>query len=251
VVQDPTDRRALQGFLHICLVTPARSGFDPNVHVRHIRRLAQMGMNRFTQIRTDVWPPLPLDSSEIFKVPWMFTQDLGARFELRTPEMDLTEGERNNLGAYLLRGGFVHADAVPPHRSEPYMPAVRVRKMMKDALDTQGLQRGRDWTFERLPNTHAMFHCYFDFDSPPAGYGAGNANYQDVQFLEGVTLGGRLFAIISQMHYSHLWGNWGTGGNNTGGNFDPTRNLQFGVNIIVFALTQEGSITHRLTDSIQ
>jgi hypothetical protein len=32
---------------------------------------------------------------------------------------------------------------------------------------------------------------------------------------------------------------------------DNTRQLQFGVNLIVFALTQEGSITHRLMESVR
>jgi hypothetical protein len=31
---------------------------------------------------------------------------------------------------------------------------------------------------------------------------------------------------------------------------DPTRQLQFGVNLIVFALTQEGSITNQVMDSV-
>ena len=32
---------------------------------------------------------------------------------------------------------------------------------------------------------------------------------------------------------------------------DPTRQFQFGINTIIFALTQEGSITERLMDVVQ
>jgi hypothetical protein len=86
------------------------------------------------------------------------------------------------------------------------------------------------------------------------GYAAGNPERQDVRFLEGVTIDRRLLAIISQMYYAHVWSTWGTVEGlpgTTGLNIDPSRNLQFGVNIIVFALTQEGSITRQLMDAIQ
>lgn len=248
VVQDPNDKRSVQGFLHIALVVPARSSYDPNIHIRHIRRLADLGMNQFTDIRTDIWPPLTFDSSEMFKVPWLFTIDLAQHFTFG--DITLTDNERRNLGFYLMQGGFVHADAIPPQKSEAYAPPMRLRKLIIDALHTQGLVCRRDWSFEKLPNSHPLYHCYFDFEGPPTGYGGGARGYQKISFLEGVTIDQRLLSIISQMHYLHVWGNWGTG-RGTGGDFDPVRSLQFGVNIIVFALTQEGSITHRVMDAVQ
>jgi len=250
VVQDPSDKRGVQGFLHIAMVVPALSSYDVNGWISGIRRLAELGMNRYTAIRTDIWPPLTFDSREMFKVPWLLTIDL-SEYHDEFADLTLTGSEQRNLGAYLMRGGFVHADAFPPPRGKPLLPALTLRKIIQDALDTQGPQYGRDWSFERLPESHALYHCYFDFDGPPMGYAAGNPDFQDVPFLEGVTIDHRLLAIISQMYYAHVWGFWGSGGRGTGSAMDPGRNLQFGVNIIVFALTQEGSITHRLMDAIQ
>ena len=34
-------------------------------------------------------------------------------------------------------------------------------------------------------------------------------------------------------------------------NSDPTRQYMFGVNLVVFALTQEGGVTHRLMAGVQ
>jgi hypothetical protein len=253
VIQDPSDKRSIQGFLHIALVAPARSTFDRNLYMRGIRRLAELGMNRYTAIRTDVWPPLTFDSSEMFKVPWLFTIDLSVHHAVFR-DLSLTGGERSNLGVYLMGGGFLHGDAIPPWTDRPYVPPARLREMIEGALDTQGLECGRDWSFERLSIRHAVYHCYFDFDGPPTGYSAGNPDHQNVPFLEGVTIEHRLLAITSQMYYAHVWSTWGTVEGlpgTTGLNIDPSRNLQFGVNIIVFALTQEGSITRRLMDAIQ
>jgi hypothetical protein len=245
VIQDPTDKRNVRGFLHITLITPSRSGYDLNILMKSMRRLATLGMNRLTGIRTDVWPPLTFDSSEIFKVPWLHTNEYGK-------DLTLTQSERENLGEYLVQGGFLHADGMPPRTGAPYAPPVRLQKMITDALSAKGLKSGRDWRFERLPNSHAIYHCYFDFDGPPPGAGAYKWQYGIASFMDGVNLEGRLVAITSQMICTHMWGWWGCGqASISGGMADPTRALQFGVNLIVFALTQEGSITHRLMDSVQ
>jgi hypothetical protein len=238
VIQDPTDRRNIKGFLHIAIVEPSISEYDFNDLMPAMRRFADLGMNTFTGIRTDVWPILTLDSREIFKVPWVFTFDLG-----RGLEFSPTRSEVTNLGAYLMQGGFLHADGYPTTLGT-YVPPVRLQRLITDALDTQGVKYERDWSFQRLPNNHPIYHCYFDFDGPPVGAGAFKWQYGIVPFIEGVTVSGRLLAITSQMLIARVWvAGQGPG---LGGEFDPTPCLQFGVNVVVFALTQEGSITHRL-----
>jgi hypothetical protein len=63
-----------------------------------------------------------------------------------------------------------------------------------------------------------------------------------VDYLDGVFIEGRLLGICTCKNYWNLW--W------KGAPQGHTRVLQFGVNIIIFALTQEGSITNRVMDTV-
>jgi hypothetical protein len=65
--------------------------------------------------------------------------------------------------------------------------------------------------------------------------------------LEGVYVNKRLVAIFSGNDYEDIWAGPGT----QFAYINPERQYQFGVNLIVYALTQEGSITKRLTDGVQ
>jgi hypothetical protein len=247
VIQDPTDRQSVRGFLYITAAVPLSSGDPPTRYAPALRRFIELGMNRFTDIRTEMWPPVTFDSAEIFKVPWLFA---GQRKLAAVISMKLTDSEQRNLGAYLVRGGFLHADAPPPTNYEPYRPPILLRQMIADALDTQGMIRERDWTFERLESRHALYHCYFDFDGPPPGYGSVHALFSTVPFMDGVSIDRRLVAITSQISIAQLWQVWGKGYGGSGQDVDCTRGMQFGVNVVVFALTQEGSITHRVMESV-
>ena len=74
--------------------------------------------------------------------------------------------------------------------------------------------------------------------------------------LLGIVLDDRLVCILTNQGYSGAWVAWGA----TRGPYasyeqfatwDPTRPLQFGINTIIFALLQEGSITNRLMDMVE
>ena len=74
------------------------------------------------------------------------------------------------------------------------------RKMFKEALLTKGMQEGREWRLEKLPQAHPMYHCFFDFDSLPPGFDDwcvvrdGQAAFgvpYAVDYLDGVILDGR------------------------------------------------------------
>ena len=64
-------------------------------------------------------------------------------------------------------------------------------------------------------------------------------------YLEGVTIERRLVAIVSVKDLEGAWDWWPERAG-----IDNTRQLQFLVNLIVFALTQEGSITNRVMDTV-
>ena len=72
--------------------------------------------------------------------------------------------------------------------------------------------------------------------------------------MEGIILEDRLNVLYVNLNLSNPWGDWGRvtfGGRKYYVHLDPTRPLQFGINIIIFALTQEGSITNRVMDTVQ
>ena len=75
-----------------------------------------------------------------------------------------------------------------------------------------------------------------------------------VDYIEGITLEGRLIGILDCKSYVDCWGWWnGVEGPKRfpAGFPDGNRQFQLGVNMIIFVLTQEGSITKRVMDTVQ
>jgi hypothetical protein len=115
-------------------------------------------------------------------------------------------------------------------------------------LELNGFERGRHWQFEPAHGDHPMYHCFFDFDGPPTGgHGENYPLCPQVPYLNTVSYEGRMMIIFCTKWYGIAWSNW-PGSTNLGGN---TRQLQFGVNLLVYALTQEGGITNRVMDGVQ
>ncbi len=253
VVQDPRDKRNIKGFFHLALAYSLSllggkeilyANWDPR-YTRHLTNLCD-AMNRYTQIETDFQGIYTYDSSQILKVPWIYASAFTS--------FEITSTEAENLGRYLLNGGFFFADVIPcgvqydPRNAIPMDRSLR--RLYKRALGTQGLLYQRDWDFERLPDSHFIYHSFFDFnDGPPmAGdmwYGVDGLAPSPFNYLEGIIIEGKLVGILSNKFYQDAWGHqflWV--------DKDPTRPLQFGINTIIFALTQEGSITHRVMDTV-
>ena len=245
VIQDPYDKRSIRGFCHLAMAQVAgahdRSVFEIGVAPGFLRVAA--AMNEYTDIRTDILGRLTLNDEEIFKAPWFFINALLS--------FTLSNSELCNLGRYMMSGGFVFSDSNHHGMNTAYTGGVRaLRQALLDALGTQGVEV----TLEKLPNGHPIYGCYFDFDGPPvAGDGSNRRTHPDrpeiiiIGYLEGIEVDGRLVAIFSLKAYAAAWTYWGRRGSAQ----DPSRALQFAVNTIVFALTQEGSITHRLMESVK
>jgi len=265
VVIDPSDKRKVKGFLHLASVYPEsieeewwdnRTGrWSNNRRYYNTRALQNLSrkMNEATQIRTDVVESLPLDSERLSEMPFILITANQA--------FTLTEAEAANLGRYLVSGGFAYVEQVG---NTGYLYVVHdvpaLREMVVQALATQGLLEGRDWHFEVLPFEHRLFHCYFDLESLPMGYwdfrarSFSNASEIDYRhspdYLEGVVLGGRLVLVYSEKSYRDFWaGRAGDIMNHPGYRvpvYDDERPLQVGVNVLVYALTQEGGIAKRM-----
>ena len=125
--------------------------------------------------------------------------------------------------------------------------------MLRDSL-------GAHARFLPIPASHPVYHSFFDFDDgPPQGAemqlctsqawrgGSGDDRQllmsRPVHYLEGIWFKGRLVAIYSNKGYSQKWRRCYT---KYSANNEPQ--LKMGVNCVVFALTQTGSITQRNTD---
>ena len=98
-----------------------------------------------------------------------------------------------------------------------------------------------------------MYHCYFDFEKAFT-WGDASGGSIIIDYLEGAEVRGHLCTVLSRKSFYSPWKDWGKSPFGSKGNsyinWNPERAFQFGINLIVFALTQEGSITHRLLDSI-
>jgi hypothetical protein len=256
VIVDPNDRTNLKGFFHLALAYSINSPKDYGVGlqsssiwyaVQAIPHLVD-AVNRHTQIQTDIAASYTLDSEELFRTPLIFM--------MTRTQYELTPSEAHNFGRYLLSGGFAFVEDTDWLLGG--MSDKALRKVLRDALAAQGFPHGSAWVFEKLPEDHPLYHCYFDFNGPPAGednwnYGGGNwpRGEAPYDYLEGITMDARLVVLYSMKGLATCWSEWGYGViYESKKELDGRRQLQFGVNIVVFALTQEGSITNRVMDAI-
>ena len=250
VIQDPSDKRNIRGFFHLLIVysTTMRETDYHNLDARTTYAMVRLTQHveKYTNIKADVIGRATMDSELLFKTPWIFAKAVTS--------FKCTDSEASNLGRYLTSGGFMMGEGILSsllyldHSSN-----VAIRGMFIDALATQRLTYETDWNFEKLPNTHGIYHCFFDFEGPPV---SGEAPYHTgahVPYLLGIALGGRLVGIVSNKGYANSWGDWGriVWNDSVYLNHDPTRQLQFGVNLVIFALTQEGSITRQVMDVVR
>ncbi|MAO82798.1 MAG: hypothetical protein CMH50_02805 [Myxococcales bacterium] len=233
IIQDPSDRRSVKGFIY--LGTAWANDLEPTFDsaAKAIPNLVD-ALNQQTGISAQVDAHLFVDSQELFRTPFVYLTSQQA--------FELTEREIENLGEYLRRGGFIFADNANP-TAEYSQAEASLRKVFRDALRSQGV-------LQVIPNNHPIYHTFYDFDGPPVGSeleipdAGGQRGLERVVIaqpsynLEGVFLGDRLVAIYSDKGYVHTWAR----------NFGNEPQLRFGINAVVFALTQQGSIAQQQID---
>jgi len=239
IIQDPQDKQSIKGFIYIATLWGAQ--LEP-AFPRAIIRLSD-AVNRYTSITSKVDKHLFIDSSRIYDSPFVFL--------CAQKQFELTEIEARNFGDYLRKGGFCVFDNGNP-TVEFGAAEASLRLAYRDAL-------GSAAKFLPIPNNHPMYHCFFDFnDGPPQGaeterniatgrsnsgesvnYAAHRATMtKQVLYLEGISIDNRLCAIYSDKGYGIKW--------EQETNNEPQ--LKMGVNMVVFALTQEGSIAQQKMD---
>ena len=246
VIQDPADRRSIRGYFHLCPVyipsaadAEARSRWGLGSAFPFPSSLRNLvgALNRYTDIHADVGQAFSIDSQSVFEVPIVFVSS-------HVP-FAASPAEARNVGEYLEAGGFLFSDTLSMNARVVYP---NMRALWQASLASVGKLYGVHWNFETISRSHGIYHCYFDFEGPPAGLDNFQpSNMPPVDYLNGVFIAGRLLGICTSKNYWQPWSDWHR--KNEGA--DNTRALQFGVNVIVFALTQEGSITNRVMDTVQ
>ena len=176
---------------------------------------------------------LRLSDSQIFKEPFLYMTGNNAIFQFSSTEEE-------NLGEYLRQGGFLFAEEIRHANSEGSLEGSGAGtagtifdRQFKALMKDENVLAGDGARWQRVEKDHPLFSSFYDFgDGPPKG-GAPGGNVFDLEMLE---LRGRVAVIFSDLNISWFWG-------------DPNadareRGLQFGVNLIVFALTQPGGIAN-------
>jgi len=224
VIQDATDKQAIKGFVKMAQVMSSRalaggtSGYGTvTLNITTIDRLRDV-LNEYTGLKAEFLGFITFDDPRLMEVPIIL------------PQGGPNEAEMENLARYLVAGGFVFGG------------------IYGEALEKYGgLVRGKDFWTERLSEDHPIYSAFFDLSGGmPFGYspsmGQGKSGVKTWNYLNGHFVRGRLAGITPGD------GGWGWMNDTRGG--DSTRQLQLAVNIIIYALTQEGSITQQLMQMV-
>ncbi len=229
VIQDPQNKQNIKGFIYIATLWGTL--FEP-AYKRGIIHLSD-ALNQFTKIRSKVDKHLYIDSRKLFETPFVYLSV--------TDKSELTEVEAKNFGDYLRKGGFAVLENGTPEK-ELSTAEASLRQMLRDSL-------GNDAVFMPIRNDHPLYHCFYDFDdgppiggeldedrfSPDGSYYGDQENQKQVYYLEGIWIKDRLVAIYSDKGYARSWEQ----------EYENEPQLKMGVNMIVYALIQEGGIAHK------
>ena len=157
-----------------------------------------------------------LSSEDIFREPFCYMA--GHRL------VEFNEIERKNFYDYVNNGGFVFVDDC--NHDIDGLFAVSFEKQMREIFGDRKLQK--------LPNDHALYSSFFEFDGPPTTSFELNGWGDDLvhDYLKGIEVNGRLGVLYSNKDYGCEW------------DYDYRNkrwlaedNTKFGVNIVVYALT--------------
>ena len=266
VVVDPQDRRKLKGFLYLSSVhSPSIDRAEPETSRRlwQTRQMVEKQMLQGladkmvanTQVHVQVRDAVRLDDPQLLQVPFVLLT-ASAPFEF-------TESEAANLGAYLTSGGFLFAEIVSNllhDYSDDELDIPAVRWLIRASFQAVGYQERKDWRFSRLEMTHPLYHCFYDVNSLPRGM-------RDMQYtgsvpltpdyLEGIVVGEQLVGVYSMRGYADFWSG---AGQQEWEALDVINSpfiasaeeplvYNLGVNIVVYALTREGSLARQLVDA--
>ena len=256
VIQDPDDRRKISGYIHLAQAftqnrTVAGSGGHESGNSAQLTSQITKYVNldflikalaEYTGIEAAYLGPITFADPRIHQVHWLL---LPSWFGERPSSRARATAPR---GRHLPDGGFALTTSGPNEKLKgPKFDRLR------DALATQGLYEGQDWRFIYLKPSHPLYHSFFDFDMAvrdnSSVFGTPEAWSQRTLGDMGLVIGDRLAVLFTSKQVATASAQVGTG--NAMLSVDGTRHLQFTVNTVVFALTQEGGVTQQLMAGIK
>lgn len=152
--------------------------------------------------------------------------------------LELSPDQRRRLGDYLKAGGLLYAEdvrALPLRwRNDVAQRGTPFDRQFKALMADPLLFAADEGDWQVVPKDHALFSAYFTFtDGPPLSAAARSSTTERVNELEMLEHRGRLAVLFSELNISAAWANPGSVGRR--------RALQFGANVIVFALAQNAA----------
>ncbi|MFH1008898.1 MAG: DUF4159 domain-containing protein [Candidatus Latescibacterota bacterium] len=235
IVQDPDNKRNLKGFFNMTLVKYNFQDINRDTYPMAIPNLIQY-LNDYTNLRARIdGQKIELSDRGLVGAPFIYMTGFDA-------VVSLSETEIQNLGEYLRSGGFLFVEDIAPNvdtdgklggdlpNAQRGLKGTAFDQQMRSVLK-QAL--GSEAKFQRILKSHDVFHAFYDFDDGPPLGGSTGGNVED---LEGIYIRGRLAVVFSDLNISWYWGEKNVSGRERG--------LQFGVNLIAYALTQPGGIAN-------
>lgn len=217
VAHDPHDRQAIKGFIKIApgLSYKHLAWEGTGVRVQELDLLVD-AINEYTGLQAELVDAITYDDKRLLEIPLLVL-----------PMGRPNETEKENLVRYLLGGGFIMGGLS------------YIEEEIFEGLEKYGgLVRGKEFWTEQLPENHPIHSAFFDMRGGTGRKYLFKRDWvQEVYGMVGYFIKGRLVGIdpISGSDWS-------------GHEYDrsSTRELMFAINVVVYALTQEGSIAHRL-----
>ncbi|MDP2983352.1 MAG: DUF4159 domain-containing protein [Candidatus Latescibacter sp.] len=226
VLPDPKDKKAVRG--EVFIGTASGSQFNPPEAVNRSLSLLSRAVGRFTRIKAVNRGFIPLDSEDLFKTPFIFIA--------ADKTLSLNDVEKLYIARYIREGGFVFIERYKLDKLESdtrLLVDSSLHKLMTEILENTAL-------WKPIPPDHLLFHCFYDFPEG-ASLAIDHSTITDNQvqpseqkksFLEGLWINKRLAVVYSDRDYSALWSD----------SSEPSPQVQIGVNLVVFALTQPGGM---------
>lgn len=219
IVRDPDAAQGLRGFLRLgrgySLVVKEQLGSVPNP--LNLKAVVDV-MNDHTDIETGFALNVSYTDPRLFELP------------IIVPQTSPEKGDLESLSRYLLEGGFIMGLAP----ESPFHPPAYIEALVKYG----GLVEGQDLWIENLADDHPIYTVFFNMRG-------GRPLTQEVftgnlaLSLRGLFVKGRLAAVQCFLPKSDH-------PEDDEFNVYSTRHVQMAVNVVVYALIQEGSTTQRL-----
>ncbi|MBI4233844.1 MAG: sigma-70 family RNA polymerase sigma factor [Chloroflexi bacterium] len=227
--ENPADPQSIQGFVHLGQIQSMRvnqagasgAGTDTGEQLSQLDGLVH-ALETFTQIKADLAPSLTLADPRLLDLPIVAPLSLP------------NESEMEHLSRYLMEGGFVLSSGMP-------------FEAFREGLEKYGhLVWGQEVWTEYLTESHPLFSAYFPLKGVPRtertlttegtpAQKSGSPRLRQDRML-GLFVKGRLAGVEFYMPPRRV------------GRIEQYEDIaqsQLAVNIVVYALTQEGSLTRR------